>query len=171
MILFQKHLCYTYFKFQMHWEILQHIHRHTVEKGRWSHFKLTPSLERPNEGTSIRHAIGIWLNTANSTNPVQFRDGCHLTHCNEMCPEEITFAQDESFLWQFGFEVFIYSLVTLVTLICFIIKTVFSVWHWWLLHKQNQFLHRARDAEKANATYQVGMCVYVCVCVCVSVCV
>ena len=123
-------------------------------------------MERPDK-VSIRDAIRIWLNTANSTNPVQFRDGCYLTHCNEMCPEEITLEQDDSFLWKYGFEVFIYCFVATVTLICFIIKGVFYFWHWWLLHKQKEFLQRARDSEKLNATYQVS--VHVCVCVCINV--
>jgi len=136
--------------------------RHTIEKNRWINFSLMPSSEKPNERISIRNAIRIWLNTANSTNPVQFRDGCYLTHCNEMCPEAITFEQDESFLWQHGYEVFIYCIVATVTIICFIIKGVFSLWYWRLLCKQKQFMQQARDAEKMNATYLV--CVYVCVC-------
>ena len=150
-------------------------------KDRWIHFKLTHSSERPNESISIRDAIGIWLNTANSTNPVQFREGCYLTHCNEMCPEEITFEQDESFLWENGFELFIYWLVATITLMCFIIKGVFSLWYWRLLHKQKEFIQRARDAEKSNAIYQACTyyscvyvllllkCMHVCICVCVSV--
>jgi len=145
------------------------MYRHTVKKDRWIDFALTPSPENPDDKISIRDAIGIWLNTADSTNPVQFREGCYLTHCNEMCPEEIRFEQDDSFLWENGYEVFIYCFVATITLICFIIKGVFFLWHWRLLHKQEQFLQQARDAEKTNATYQVciGMCVCLCVCLCV----
>ena len=105
---------------------------------------------------SLRDAIGIWLNTADSTNPVQFREACYLTHCNEMCPEELRFEQDESFLWEDGVTVFVYWFVGMVTLICFIIKGVFWLWHWMLLHKQSQFLQKVEDAETSNAIHQVS---------------
>jgi len=121
-------------------------------------------------GVSLRDAVGIWLNTANSTSPVQFREACYLTHCNEMCPEEITFEQDESFLWEHKVEVFIYCVVAAVTLICFAMKGIFDVWYWRLLHKQRQFLRHTRDVETRHTFYQVSRCVCVCVLVCGCVC-
>jgi len=130
-------------------------------------------VDRPNENISIRDAIGIWLNTTNSKNPVQFRDGCYLTHCNEICPEEITFEQDESFLWQHAYEVFTYCIVAMVTLMCLIIKGAFFLWYWRLLHKQKQFLQQTSDIENSKAIYQVPIYVHVCIsmlCLNVTVC-
>ena len=144
-----------------------------MEKGRWTKFSLPKSSEKMNDRVSIRDAIGIWLKSANSTNPIQFRETCYLAHCNEQCPEQIKFEQDESYLWKQEFEVFIYCFVAIVTLICFIIKGVFFCWHRILLRKQEQFLQRARETEKANTTYnyQVHRCFnYICICVLLLVC-
>ena len=106
---------------------------------------------------SVRDAIGIWLNTANSTNPVRFREACHVTHCNELCPEEIRVEQDDSFLWEEQAELLVYCFVVTMTFICFAIKGIFSYWHCMLLRKQNQFLQRAKDIETRNAIYQVSL--------------
>ena len=155
------------------------LYRHTIEQNRWINFKLTqlsPSgaIEY---GVSMRDAVGIWLN---STNPVQFREACYLTHCNEMCPEEITFKQDESFLWEDQVEVLIYCVIAAVTFICFVIKGLFYLWHWILLHKQKRFLEQSRDIETTDTFNQVCVCsvcmracehVYVRACVHMDVCV
>jgi len=104
---------------------------------------------------SLRDAIGIWLNTANSTNPVRFREACYVSHCNKLCPEEIRIEQDDSFLWKEQAEILVYCFVVMLTLICFIIKGIFSYWHYILLHRQSHFLQRAKDIETRNAIYQV----------------
>ena len=159
--------------------LLRLLYRHNIKQNRWIKFKLTqlsPSgaIEY---GVSLRDAVGIWLNSANSTNSVQFREACYLPHCNEMCPEEITFEQDESFLWEDQVEVLIYCVVATVTFICFVMKGLFYLWHWILLRKQKQFLKQSRGGVETREKFNqvplyACMCVRVCVCVCgVFVCI
>jgi len=141
------------------------LYRHNIKQNRWIKFKLTqlsPSgaIEY---GVSLRDAVGIWLNSANS---VQFREACYLPHCNEMCPEEITFEQDESFLWEDQVEVLIYCVVATVTFMCFVIKGLFYFWHWILLRKQKQFFKQSRGSVETREKFnQVPL--YACMRVCV----
>ena len=130
--------------------------RHSVKQGRWNTFKLTQLASDIQHNVSLRDAIGIWLNTANSTNPVRFREACFISHCNRLCPDEIVFMQDDSFLWEHVAEILTYCCVLTVTLICFAIKGIFNIWHMKLLHEQHQFLHEVNIAGTTNVTtYQV----------------
>ena len=135
------------------------IYRHTVESGRWNKFNLMTqgqdSTSTP--GVSLRDAVGIWLTTANETNPVEFRDFCFTAHCNELCPEEINIELSNSYLWSDATEIFIYCIVGMITLVCFIMKGIFFVWHWRLLKNQRVFLEHRSVTDAGNATSEVSI--------------
>ena len=128
-------------------------HRHTVESGQWGKFKLTQGGQGSNtSGISLRDAIDIWLTTANETHPVEFRDSCYTAHCNELCPEEINFKLDNSHLWNNRYEIFVYCIVGMVTLVCIILKGIFFFWHRWLLWNQELFLERSSKVTESGVT-------------------
>ena len=128
-------------------------HRHTVESGQWGKFKLTQGGQGSNtSGISLRDAIDIWLTTANETHPVEFRDSCYTAHCNELCPEEINFELDNSHLWNNRYEIFVYCIVGMVTLVCIILKGIFFFWHRWLLWNQELFLERSSKVTESGVT-------------------
>jgi len=62
------------------------ICRHAIKQNRWINFKLTQLSDASGDieyGASLRDATSVWLNSANSTNPVQFLK-CHVPRDNEM---------------------------------------------------------------------------------------
>ena len=125
------------------------FHRHTITSGRWNEFKL---IKGQDYDISLMEAIGIWFKTANETYPVEFRDTCYTAHCNELCPEEITFGLDDSHLWEDSIKIFIYCIVGIITLVCFMLKGLFYIWHYWLLRKQRLYLERTNQASEAGNT-------------------
>ena len=131
--------------------------RHTVESGRWNKFKLTQGRDSNTPGVSLREAIHNWLTTANQTHPVEYRDSCHFAHCNQLCPEEINFELDNSYLWPDSIEIFVYAIVGIVTLLCFFLKGLLFLWHQWLLRKQEQFLEHSRRSITGKANFYVSI--------------
>ena len=126
-----------------------YFHRHTITSGRWNNFKL---IKGQDYDISLMEAVGIWLTTANATHRVEFRDTCYTAHCNELCPEEITFGLDDSHLWKDSIEIFIYCIVGIVTLVCFTLKGIFYIWHRWLLRNQRLYLEHSSQASEAGNT-------------------
>ena len=133
------------------------LYRHNVESDRWNKFKLTQEPHSNTYSVSLREAVHIWLTTANQTHPVEFRDSCHVAHCNKLCPEVINFELDNSHLWPDSIEIFVYAIVGIVTLLCFFLKGLLFLWHWQLLRKQWLFLEHSKDAGMENANFQVSV--------------
>ena len=105
---------------------------------------------------SLRDAVGMWFD---ESQPVVFRDSCYTAHCNELCPEEINFELGDSHLWEDSYEIFVYCIVGVVTLVCIILKGIFYIWHKWLLWNQELFLNPSNKTAEAGNTkmYQVRL--------------
>ena len=127
--------------------------RHTIKSGRWDKFNLTTQGQGSSTvGVTLRDAVGIWLSTANKTHPVEFRDSCYTAHCNKLCPEEINFEFGDSHLWENKYKIFAYCIVSMVTLVCILLKAIFFIWHKLLLRNQKLFLDCSSKVTEAGIT-------------------